>query len=400
MKHSNTNIRVALALGSGLTLILLLALLLSTSAVRSSKVVLAQSLTAPRRVDCVNGSDVGDCIASPCQTIGYALNQAVAGDVIRVAACIYTESLVLNKAVSLLGDGADCTIIHALSGQRVMDIHGSTITNSTIISGFTMTGGDVSGRGGGIHVAYCSPTLSHNVISHNRATGYGGGFYVIGRPASPVLNNNRIISNTTSSIGGGVFIDDYSSPTLVNNVIAGNYARSNGDGVYIDYYAQPVIVNNTIVANNLAPDNWANEGIFMCNQPSPTIVNNIIVSHSCGIRGIMGSYLTITLDYNDVWPCGNGYRYRCYCDAVITGTHDISQDPRFVDAAHDDYHLLPDSPVIDIGANDYAPATDFDDEPRPLDGNQDGTAITDMGADEFRPPYICLVYLPLMFKNH
>jgi uncharacterized repeat protein (TIGR01451 family) len=357
------------------SLALLIGLLLAIGAAHPPEVALAQGSTI-RYVDCASGTDSGDCTASPCKTIGYALSQANNGDTIRVAACTYTESLTLNKPVSLTSDCAEETIIHALSGERVMTINGATITNSTVISGFTITGGNMSGRGGGIAIYSSSPMLSHNIVTNNHASGYGGGIYVIGSAASPTLNSNRIISNTTSSNGGGVFIDDYSSPLLVNNVIARNRASSNGGGIYIDFYSIPSIINNTIVANNLGPS-WANEGIFTYNSPSPTIVNNIIITHPCGIKGTSP---TTVIDYNDVWACTG-----CYCGGANPGPHDISADPRFVDAANDDYHLLPDSPAIDAGTNVDAPSTDFDDEPRPSDGNFDGLAVTDMGADEFYP---------------
>ena len=47
------------------------------------------------------------------------------------------------------------------------------------------------------------------------------------------------------------------------------------------------------------------------------------------------------------------------------------------------YHLKPDSPCIDMGRAEDAPATDFDGDARPLQGGD--TLAVDIGADEFRP---------------
>jgi hypothetical protein len=49
-----------------------------------------------------------------------------------------------------------------------------------------------------------------------------------------------------------------------------------------------------------------------------------------------------------------------------------------------DYHLTAGSPCIDAGDPDFGSGlTDMDDEPRVGDGDGDGTAIVDMGADEY-----------------
>jgi parallel beta-helix repeat protein len=267
-------LHLGLTLACGLAL--LLGLLLAIGAARPPEVALAHG-SIIRHVDCTNGSDSGDCTVSPCRAIGYALSRADDGDTIKVAACTYTESLTLNEPVSLMGDGADDTIIRALSGQRVMIIAGATITNSTVISGFTITGGDTSGRGGGIAVYHSSPMLSHNTITNNHATGYGGGVYVIGSAALPTLSSNQIISNTTADDGGGVFIDDYSSPTLIGNTIAGNYAPSNGGGVYVDFHAIPTLISNTIARNTGV---WGSGGIMLYNHVTPTLIGNIIISNT------------------------------------------------------------------------------------------------------------------------
>ena len=77
-----------------------------------------------------------------------------------------------------------------------------------------------------------------------------------------------------------------------------------------------------------------------------------------------------------------------YCDIQggYAGDSNIDADPMFVDPAGGDYHLRPDSPCIDMGSNAAVPGwltTDFEGDTRILDGDGDGQAIVDMGADEY-----------------
>lgn len=68
------------------------------------------------------------------------------------------------------------------------------------------------------------------------------------------------------------------------------------------------------------------------------------------------------------------------------GEHDTSGDPDFIDG---DYHLGRDSAVIDKGDNSASGliSVDYPDgDPRKLDGDGDGTATVDMGADEYWKP--------------
>jgi hypothetical protein len=64
----------------------------------------------------------------------------------------------------------------------------------------------------------------------------------------------------------------------------------------------------------------------------------------------------------------------------------IFVDPPFVNYAAGDYHLRPDSPAVDAGSDVGASNVDYDGLPRPVDGDNDGVAHTDICAFEFRPP--------------
>ena len=78
-----------------------------------------------------------------------------------------------------------------------------------------------------------------------------------------------------------------------------------------------------------------------------------------------------------------------------TGTDgNISADPLFTDPTQGDYHLQQGSPSIDAGDNltPNLPDTDIDEDPRILEGDGNGTAIVDMGVDEFLAPSLRSVF--------
>jgi hypothetical protein len=76
--------------------------------------------------------------------------------------------------------------------------------------------------------------------------------------------------------------------------------------------------------------------------------------------------------------------------ATVTPSTDPSNQeasPVFVNAGAGNFHQDPSSPTIDAGTEaNLLGTTDFDGDPRSLDGNCDGTAAPDIGVDEFNVP--------------
>ena len=120
----------------------------------------------------------GTCTLTDC-SLREALKAADSGDGVIVPAGTYTltlgTELVIDKSLSLNGDGPGQTIIQAAESSadatsRVLNITDGTAT----ISGATIRHGKASGDGGGIASA-ATVILINTVVSNNIASTNGGG---------------------------------------------------------------------------------------------------------------------------------------------------------------------------------------------------------------------------------
>jgi parallel beta-helix repeat protein len=300
---------------------------------------------APGILEAASVLDVcGGCAFSNIQA---AIDAAAPDDRIRVSEGTYVGTLTVNKAVILEG---------GYSGPPHWNR--APLLHRTVLDGNNL--------GSVVTIINASPIVDGFVITHGLARIYGGGVYVFGSGASPIINGNVIVENAALD-GGGVFIDDFATHAVVtNNVIAQNHASSSGAGVYLDFHSDTVLANNTIVDNDGGTGRHA---IFLFNGPKAIVRNNIVAGHRVGIEQHNAA---VVVDHNDVW--NNAFDYV----GVTPDDHSLSVDPLFASAQ--DYHLQLHSSLIDRGSVDDAPETDFEGDRRPL-----GSGI-DIGADESRDP--------------
>jgi hypothetical protein len=307
-----------------------------------------------------SGNDTNDCqtYATACLTVGAAITKASAGDVIIIASGLYTESITLDKNLTLIGFGSDATILSGMNVHQVLLIssnvsanvydlaivygnnnygggilnlgsltlvnillssnyggvggairnEGTLVVNSSIISG------NVSGSGGGIS-NIGSAIINRSSIDNNDAFVGGGLINVMGTMS---VYSTTILSNTATEEGGGI---DNSSilyvnkSTIANNALCGNHctfsvsrppqskAPDNGiytEGAGIFTYGGALTITNSTISGNNAP--YGDSGGMVNN--SPTVISNTTISGNTA-NYAAGIYNVLVLTLTNVTISGN-----------------------------------------------------------------------------------------------
>jgi len=215
-------------------------------------------------------------------TIQEGINDADDGDTVLVYNGTYTETVTLNKTLTLIGEE-----------MPKIDAHGSgdainiTADNSTV-KGFCCVNAQPSPYAG-IYVK-----SNNNVIVDNTCKDNDVGIYLSG-------TSNEVRNN----------IADYNDHHGINllglsseNIIANNTARNNNDGIHLKYSHDSLIENNTVFDNSdnnigliFCENNWilgnniakGENGILLEFSDSNKFANNTVQENDVGIAIEIGS---------------------------------------------------------------------------------------------------------------
>ena len=222
-------------------------------------------------------------------TLQAAINAAVDNDKIEAEPGTYHEAINFSGLAitvrSASGNPRD-TIIDGLGSQHVVQCVGGE-GPSTVLSGFTITGGNSNipglGTGGGMYNVNSSPTVTHCIFSDNAASVRGGGMHNY-TSSSPTVTH-CIFSGNTANNGGGMYNSNNSSPTVSHCTFIGNTVNYGGGGMS-NQSSHPTVSNCTFISNTSTFD----VGGGMYNNNSSPVVTNCTFSGNTAVSDGGGMY--------------------------------------------------------------------------------------------------------------
>jgi nitrous oxidase accessory protein len=281
-----------------------------------------------------------------------AIDNASDGDTVFVFNGIYLENVVIRKAINVIGEDRNTTIIDGKESGNVIRL----VANGIEVTGFTIQNCTNAWYYAGIQILTNYNTISNNIILTNTSDDVirNDGIDIIGRKHNSIIgniifnqwegiylegasfntivenhifktihgiyaygqcNNNTITGNNISDIiNNNIYLEEQSNNCLISH----NYLNVGTEAILVYHCDNITIVGNkiwnaynsgidisgnypTIANNTLYNDGFA---ISMFYGYYPTIINNTIISGSVGIDYEDGSYGNIS--YNRIGECGSG----------------------------------------------------------------------------------------------
>jgi parallel beta-helix repeat protein len=230
--------------------------------------------------------NVGSGVGNDTTSIQDAIdNFASDSDTIYVWGGTYYENVIVDKTITLIGEGKDLAIIHGntnFDGVRVE-------RDWANVTGFTITNGT-----NGVYVnASNNVRIEDNNISFN----FQFGIYITSSSYNDIIGNN-----VTSNNEDGIHLID----STYNNIIDNNVIENDRDGIYFDTSTNNNITNNYLLSNhddgihlysgsdynNVSSNNVSSswdDGIYLVTASINTISNNYVWNNSDGIYATSSS---------------------------------------------------------------------------------------------------------------
>ncbi len=225
----------------------------------------------------VGGAELGNYT-----TIQGAIDDANPGDTVYVFNGTYLESVIVNKTISLVGEGRDTTFVDPGSGAAGIKLAADWVN----VTGFSVRNGS---QGIVVDYGFDDCRIDTNNVSYNYE-----GILILSSKNSIVINNIAFSNN-----GSGIEVSTSEHSTVADNTVFSNVAR----GILVHYSGNSTLTNNTVHSNEYAgiyfAGSYHNElddntiygnggpGIDLDYSVNTTVVDNEMLENGIWIR--MGS---------------------------------------------------------------------------------------------------------------
>ncbi|MDB4028408.1 PKD domain-containing protein [Flavobacteriaceae bacterium] len=320
------------------------------------------------------GSDSNDGLttATAFATLAKAIEMTTdnLGTTINIAAGTYTEEgiTISKNDITITGAGSASTIFDGDADGRFLTINANNIVlNNLTLTEYGFLLGQMTGSGAVIELFSGTGVIFNDIVFDSNVSTTGpGGPYVYGGIIdiwdgvnltinSSIFKNNTF-GNENSFSGyyrGGVFYNSYGGTLQVNNsLFYDNTTSGYGSVLYSASGSQATFTNCTLEGNT----SWgSNYGVTYA-IGTVTFINSIIWNTRYGdSEGYDIAYVDAT---NVVY--GSGIENTL----TLSGINTIG-DPLFTDVSSFDYTTQYNSPAVNGGDSDYAPADDINKLSRP-----------------------------------
>jgi hypothetical protein len=246
------------------------------------------------------GSDVSNTCAlasSPCATIGHALSQASAGDVIEVASGRYPEhSLTVGFSVTIEGSGAASTIIDGqYQGQVMLVEPGAAVA----LARLTIANGLSAGHAGAVEN---SGTLSllHDRFVDDHAADPGGA--IVNYATVTAMSDDAFIRDGSSRYGGAV--ENFGSIALASGDAFTDNAAQVGAGAIDNQGSITSLDDSSFVANKSGYAGALDNSGTIGDLSQDTFWRNDVFGYGGAIENVAAATISIitndTFAYNSV----------------------------------------------------------------------------------------------------
>ena len=273
-------------------------------------------------------------------SLRQAVASAASGDRILFAsslngqAIILTSGLVINKSLTLEGNGPTATVISGGGATRVMEVTGGGLVT---VRDLSIIDGRVVGEGGGLLVTSTNVTLISVYIDGNEAggvSGRGGGIYLGGTSALS-MTRSKLRHNTAGGQGGGLWMATGTQANLTTTEVNDNLvsrltlgaSRLAGGGIH--NAGGQLTIEQTTVAYNSAPGGRemlgggvATGAAGTLSVDRSTITGNTVGGTGGGIYAESGATITRATIINNQAANGGGYTHAAapQQQVILTGT--------------------------------------------------------------------------------